>query len=371
MAQAAAPAPLPPWLGDPRRTVIQVEVFMVAAAILLFFQLIFGFCRRQSSNKFIQGGVWVAYTLTFPLVTYTLGMMQSSPIKSQMYPVWAISLFLVAGCTNSITAYDLDDNKQWKRHLFELLQYYFYASMILELLFRTHLTPLGSFADRFKWTHIHIQPIVIPGTTLFVMIFFSNLFRVIACWMVNFTDPSKVVVDYMRDQAGSRDAQVQGYNPISMKGYKYLVQWYGYALITHGAKLPNYRNKLVGDIVTIDMIWEKCNDRLFDSNGDSQLKDVCLSFALFQLLKPRFFGMNCYEADLPETRDFVFKGLLSENGNDYARAFRIIEVELGFLHDFFFTKYASIYEMEIVFFVTFILKIIFTVMLGYLCYGIP
>ena len=52
-----------------RRAIMQVEVFMAAAAVLLFFQLVCGSLRRRSNNAFIQGGLWVAYTLLPPLVT--------------------------------------------------------------------------------------------------------------------------------------------------------------------------------------------------------------------------------------------------------------------------------------------------------------
>ena len=71
---------------------------MAAAAVLLFFQLVCGSLRLRSNNAFIQGGLWVAYTLLPPLVTYTLGLMQSSQVTLViMYPVWALSLFLIAG----------------------------------------------------------------------------------------------------------------------------------------------------------------------------------------------------------------------------------------------------------------------------------
>lgn len=50
--------------------------------------------------------------------------MQSSSIKNELYPVWAVSFFAVLECTNSITAYELDDNKQWMRQLVQLVLYY-------------------------------------------------------------------------------------------------------------------------------------------------------------------------------------------------------------------------------------------------------
>jgi hypothetical protein len=154
----------------------------------------------------------------------------------------------------------------------------------------------------------------------------------------------------MRDlvDSGGAHQPLQVSDPIRMEGGRYLVRWYGYFLNTDGAKAHGYWIKLTKeDIVTVDMIWEECSDRLFnDPSGGSQSKDVCLSFALFHLLKRRYFGMDCYEAGRQETRDFVLKGLLASE-EDGKRAFRIIEVELGFLYDFFFTKYDSIYENEI------------------------
>ena len=344
MAQAATGAAAAP-ATDPRRTILEVEVFVAGAATLLVLQLVFGLSRRRSSSIWIQGAVWLAYTLSFPLVTYTFGLMQSSPAKSQLYPVWAMSLFLVAGCNNSVTAYDLDENKQWKKQLFELGQQYVYSGLIFLLLYPSHLSVLSEF----MWTPQKLDPILEFCSFLLTIITFTNLFRVIACWMATFSDPSKVVADYMRDLVSSGGAhqplqRSEGNSesdPIRMQGGRYLVRWYGYFLNTHGAKAHSYRTKLADeDIVTVNMIWENCSDRLFnDPSGGLRSKDVCLSFALFHLLKRRYFGINCYEAGRQETRDFVLRGLLaSEDGK---RAFRIIEVELAFLYDFFFTKYAQ------------------------------
>ncbi|CAD6334605.1 unnamed protein product [Miscanthus lutarioriparius] len=156
--------------------------------------------------------------------------------------------------THSVTAYDLDETKQWKKQLFE---------------------QVDSGGSRSE----------------------SQLLQ------------------------GSRSESEP--DPIRMEGGRYLVRWYGYFLNTHGATAHGYRTKLSEeDIITVDMIWEKCSDMLpFDPSGGSQSKDVCLSFALFHLLKRRYFGINCYEAGLQKTRGFVLSGLLaSEDGK---RAFRI------------------------------------------------
>lgn len=75
------------------------------------------------------------------------------------------------------------------------------------------------------------------------------------------------------------------------------------------------------------------------SDPISRLKDACLSFGLFHLVVRRYFGYNCPESKLDKTRDLVLHGLLRTE-QDYRRAFQVIEVvelELAFLHDFFFT----------------------------------
>ena len=92
--------------------------------------------------------------------------------------------------------------------------------------------------------------------------------------------------------------------------------------------------------IDIDKIW-LCND----SSLDQDLKDTCLSFSLFHLLRRRYFGFTCGESK-ERAHDFVFKGLLRENEEGTTncnRAFRLIEIELAFMYDFFFTTSAAIY----------------------------
>ncbi|KAI4967455.1 hypothetical protein ZWY2020_025867 [Hordeum vulgare] len=62
---------------------------------------------------------------------------------------------------------------------------------------------------------------------------------------------------------------------------------------------------------------------------------------MFHLVVRRYFGYTCPESGLDKTRDLVLDGLLHTE-QDYERAFQVIEAELAFVYDFFFTKYASI-----------------------------
>ncbi|KAF8642504.1 hypothetical protein HU200_067179 [Digitaria exilis] len=228
------------------------------------------------------------------------------PSLSQLYPVWAISLFLVTGCSSSVTACDLDETKQWKKQLFELGQQYVYPGIIFLLLHPSHL----SILNELIWNPKELDPILEYCYMLLAVITITNLFRVVACWMAAFTDPSKVVADYMRDQnisGGHQVVQQQGSDQsdraIRMLGGRYLV---------------------------------RCAATL----GSTAMRPVARKL------------VTLYS-----------KASLTSSEDD-KRAFKIIEAELAFLHDFFFTKYAAIYENEVIFFVMFVPKTVLIVILG-------
>ena len=63
------------------------------------------------------------------------------------------------------------------------------------------------------------------------------------------------------------------------------------------------------------------------------LKDICLSFALFKLLRCRFARYKLTDVISTETLKFV-RSVLLEDG-EHERAFRMIADELYFLHDYY------------------------------------
>lgn len=93
----------------------------------------------------------------------------------------------------------------------------------------------------------------------------------------------------------------------------------------------------------MEQIW-RCTGSVLRSERGSQLKDVCLSMALSKMLNRRFTDSPLAEAGLEKTHDFVFQGLLAGDG-PHERAFRVIEVELAFVHDLYYTRYPYLYHM--------------------------
>ncbi|XP_048550405.1 uncharacterized protein LOC125530049, partial [Triticum urartu] len=293
--------------------VIRIDTLVLLNALVYLFLGTFGSQRRRSRNWFIQKGTLVANTLSFILGTYTLGSMQSSKVKNSMYPVWASILFILHGCTN--TAYSLDDNKHVTRVMYRLVLYCIYELLLLSVSTNeTYIISLYLFAVG-QYKIIYVQtPCVLASRS----------------WNLN-----KMVADYMYEEHTKGE-----FVPATMKGCHYLVDW---PLDKSKLDAPSYASRFTAEdnqVIDIDKIW-LCND----SSLDQDLKDTCLSFSLFHLLRRRYFGFTCGESK-ERAHDFVFKGLLRENEEgttDCNRAFRLIEIELAFMYDFFFTTSAAIY----------------------------
>ncbi|XP_048573950.1 uncharacterized protein LOC125554436 [Triticum urartu] len=298
---------------NPKITMIWIELLVSLVAGILLLLACFGSRRRRSRNWFLQKGVLGAYTVSFSLATYTLGSMQSSEVKSSMYPVWALSLFMLHACTDSMTAYSLDDNIQVTRLNYQAFMYHTYVVLL--------------------FTTVHTKSNYIPELAYISFIAVTRyLQRLAVCHLAAYSwNLNKTVADYMYGQQNGRV-----FDPATMEGCNYLVDWpisesKFDASTSYGTQLT------VGDhdeVITIEKIWVK-------SLGP-ELKDACLSFSLFHLLRRRFFGFACDESK-GRTHEFIFKGLLTDGATDYNRVFKVIEVELAYMYDFFFTKYAVIY----------------------------
>ncbi|OEL20081.1 hypothetical protein BAE44_0018900 [Dichanthelium oligosanthes] len=112
------------------------------------------------------------------------------------------------------------------------------------------------------------------------------------------------------------------------------------------------------DLITVGDIWElaegsddKPADRLLTDHP--KLKDLCLAFTLFKLLRARLENLHVDEDVVVKNRDLIFRGLRGDDGDhevdsssnsdrdgdrreDHAeRAFNVIELELNFVMDYY------------------------------------
>ncbi|CAD6221382.1 unnamed protein product [Miscanthus lutarioriparius] len=318
---------LSPWLNNPRRTIFKVEVLVLLAAALLLVQLILGYCRRRwHNNCFIKYGLQVPCKLMNPLIIYTLGTMQSSPIKNSSYPVWAGFLIMASAGTTAVRQYDFCGSflNKYMQVMGECFLDVFYLLMFAVLLdpntYKSAWDPQvsGTLKESTASSNGVLELVLVVTCTKF----FVSLWLVAFAYKYNIKQGTlldmigRTIHAVSREETTANDAASDSC-PQSMKGYKYEVC---YRLFGGGS-------------ITIDQIWDSCGNSAHDGNA---LKDMCLSYALSQrLLRQQYFGRKVYHL---KDHDFVFKKLLHSQ-MDFKRAFRIIEVELGFCYDFFFTKY--------------------------------
>lgn len=315
------------WNSEKRRQ-YQIEAGVLTGFILMFIQLIFGSFRRKSHNSFVKFLLWVTHSTSYLLVANTIGMMTTSSFDDELLVIWAMCLYMVLGCTDTFSAYSLEDNEDWKKQYYQLLLEGFYIGF----LFGT--SPDLEFSFFVNIWYILVNARVVQRISAFKM----------AGMSLDLQKNTKVIADHMK-RLHKLNQEGQLVDPTCMSGYRYVVTGEENLMPKAGSHTIEIDMDAAGTI-TVDKVW-KCKGTLLDPVRDSgsKLKDVCLSFALFKMLRRRFSGHPFAESQDQQTKDFVFKGLLSEDG-DYERAFRVVEVELGFLYDYFFTKYPIIYLTE-------------------------
>ncbi|CAD6269374.1 unnamed protein product [Miscanthus lutarioriparius] len=115
---------------SPRGTVLRIEALALVAIALSFFLAAFGYCRRWSKSWIIQKGFLAANALFLSLGTYSIGLMQSSRVKSEMYPIWAVSLLALLCCVDSAAASGLDNKNQLWKMLYQLCLYFGYVLLM-------------------------------------------------------------------------------------------------------------------------------------------------------------------------------------------------------------------------------------------------
>ncbi|XBH93540.1 hypothetical protein VPH35_084444 [Triticum aestivum] len=307
-----------------------IKALIIVAVLALFLLHVLGSLRRRSSNKALHAIVLGVYTLSYTLVSYTIGLMQRSDMYVREFSVWAVCLLMLLGGTDNLMAYGLNDVDNWKS---------FHVRHLIQGAFVVFIVAVYGTASRVQgplWAILAVNAL-------------QSCVRIKSMKMASkshlLSKSVKPIVDHMQMQREGRlhVASGQRTNPDTMEGYRYVVA--GEHLWKNNAGQPSNQSKdgNVDGITTVDQVWQ-CKGSLLSSKTGLRLRDVCLSMALSKMLNRRFAGYELAEAELEETRDFVFRGLLAFGDEPCERAFRVIGVELGFVYDLYYTRYPYLYH---------------------------
>ncbi|KAF5729014.1 hypothetical protein HS088_TW21G01171 [Tripterygium wilfordii] len=268
--------------------------------------------------------------------------MLSASFINGLFPIWAVFLVRFYGGTDSISVYSIEDNRSVKTFNWIILG--LSSSVILLFVkYQTFGLPLFVFLvlTGFKtWERAAVQNSASNGL--------AKDTKVIADF-VNYED-QLYIEDFVTDE---HDFGID--DPTDMGMYNYLVQFEETNVEAHPT-LYQKRFKNKEEVVTIGKIWH-CKGELLSATGDpdERLKDICLSFAWFNLLRCRFAQYSLSDQTKRKLSTHVHKVLGS--GNNYHRIFRVIELELAFLYDSFYTTYPTIFRFPIYKFVDLLVSI--------------
>ncbi|XBJ05956.1 hypothetical protein VPH35_024641 [Triticum aestivum] len=305
---------------SPRGTVLRIEGLALVGITCSFFLVAFGSCRRWSNSWIIQKGFLAAQVLSLSLGTYSIGLMQSSSVKSEMYPIWAVSLLTLFGCVDPITTYI---GLEYKGPLLKIIfQLCLYCGYVLLMSVSTISGVVGKLAigvlsaiTFIKGFHMSLA-LVQPSRARDKLAEFHG------------TAPIKVVRKFNGTEIGTLagdSGELQVHLPV-----------YHLMQIKKRRGRKEYITTSMADIHSSckEMMGNKLQLKEVTANG---IEDVCLGYSLSHLLQRRFLGLDTpREMELKIEKFEHFAGI--GRAIDYKRILNAIEVELAFLYEVFFTS---------------------------------
>lgn len=310
---------------DPTTRAASVEFWVMASTWLLLVKFAVGSMgpRFMVSSQYVNPGVQILRILSHYSVSYSLGLMQPSTSEqgsatNDLFQVWAVLIVTMQDSVSIGRPY-----KPQEMSTVDLLTSLWSANQLRAKTAMYLKVPLwiiwSIHASRIIWYYVSSDSA--EGAS---------------------TDNMKLVGDYMASsssQHADHDAC-----PKTMVGYRYLVL--GEDEQVKKIERPSFRFQLdhtrPEELITLDKVWSHhdSGDRLLSKDADGRFKDVCLSFALYKLLRRRFFDFPIPEADHPAMRRLISQIILDDN---HERVFRVTEVELSFLQDLSYSKHAVVF----------------------------
>ncbi|WVZ59006.1 hypothetical protein U9M48_009216 [Paspalum notatum var. saurae] len=329
------PSELAKWfflfLQTERAMLMRIEFLVVVIALLYLLLFILDFRRRRSRSSTIKYILLILDAIADSTFLYTMGLMQSVPFTKDLFPVWAVVLVNLrfGGCF--ISAYGIPD--QENRRMNELSNVMALSSVAVIN---------GTRHSKFKhpiWTMWALQ--VIRSGYLIVayrLAIRSSLHGRSSAYVTVGTRSSSNHGDHLPTEPEVDSTTMAGYDHPVCGDQKHKFE----------VEPPMYNfdhNTDQSMLITLETIWKPRgtldNLRGHGDNDIKLIKDMCLSFSLYRLLRCRFDNLS-----LPSDRVDKIRKLMSvimENGDGWKRTFRVIESELAFLNDYLYTTYPVLF----------------------------
>ncbi|KAL6615184.1 hypothetical protein ACP70R_037454 [Stipagrostis hirtigluma subsp. patula] len=293
-----------------------MEVAAIVSIVLLAILVVLSSYRRRSGHPALRLFVWAASTLFLPLVSYAVSAAAKwDAARVPLLLAWTVFLQMLrntidtARSSSSTISSNVSSGSKFRPSVEQLARMGWVAFLIVSS---------GGAAGSPQLTGVLLW--------LWVLSLLKLIHRLVAAELAKNSFAvglnAYLVADYMKQLHG------RGHGGVGVGG----------GVHDDVQVPPAHRGQAAG---VPHWIW-----RLY-SYGDPllasypQLKDLCLSYALFKLQLRRFVGCPLAEAGCHRALAFVQDGLLG--GDSPERVFRVVEAELSFLADFLYSKLTVFY----------------------------
>ncbi|KAM5579696.1 hypothetical protein ABKV19_009466 [Rosa sericea] len=268
--------------------------------------ILIGNRRKHSTSNLLRIVLWLSYLSADSVATVSLGILSNNQEGSEGDSVnpnfvitafWAPFLLLHLGGPDTITAYSLEDNELWLRHLLGLVVQVFVA-------FYVFLRAWSSKVMNVLAIPMFIVGIIKFGERTWVLRSASNEhFR---NSMLHDPDPGPNYARYMEEYSSKRD-----------EGFKVELRTFIEAPLA-----PTVEDQLDVDAAN-------------DINPNAPVSSKAYSF--YETFKRLCADLILSIHDIVDSQSFF-------QNRSFEEAFEVIEFELGFIYDVFYTKAVLIYS---------------------------
>ncbi|KAK4564604.1 hypothetical protein RGQ29_006610 [Quercus rubra] len=280
----------------------QLRVLILLSLTTQIILVILGNRRKYIAGTWIRFTVWSTYLLADSIALMAAGIISNdvgevynaNGLVDEKYEViifWAPLMLLHLGGTDTITAYSLEDNELWKRHLLGVV--------------------IQAFATLYIWLTAWTSSTL---SLLFILMFFVGLVKYCERVWVLYLASEKTFRESIPDIPTNDSKIMEKCN---------LKQFEGYHLTTH-------------QVFEVEVPDHSANTSSTESVHPDAY-ELLTAYGLVEMVKRLFSDLILGYQDRDASRE-IFERLSSK------KAFKVIEIELGFIYDLLYTKAKAIYS---------------------------
>ncbi|KAL6653258.1 hypothetical protein ACP70R_008836 [Stipagrostis hirtigluma subsp. patula] len=314
---------------------IRIESLVALVTMMFLAMFIMDIFRYQNHSSTITTIIETVDGLSNHIVVYLLGAMQSAGFKNPLFPVWAVVLVSLRGSLGYLSGFGfMDRNRQVTEF-----------AGVIQLMTAGVLN--GTRALEFTK----------PLWSLWAILTLRSLYRIFAQHMAAESlwhgRSSEFLPEYL--QKSVTEGNQHGRSNDLGNSDNYLV--YGESKQKISIQRPQYSLQFqVTDpdsLITLGKIRSECSGPLLSFSSSSIYKDMSVAFSLSSLLRCRLEDVQLNSVSISRTRGLIISDIIGDPCVDreveparvarVVRAFKILELELAFVRDYFYTLYPVVF----------------------------